>query len=217
MSPKKPPSQAKLNSQLRQVKSAAARAKRDVTKAQGDLKRSERQMRAASRTPPRVTYSSSEQSYLGQVHQQAERQAQANPDKRDVFLCHACGDRHGAARELHTYLGEFGVDVWFSEEDVPLGTPLLQQIDKGLRMSRIGLVLVTPNMLKSLANERGVAGKELAALLATERVVPVAHGVTYEVLSETSPLLASRSGLSTEEDTLEEVAAKIAETVSVSR
>jgi hypothetical protein len=63
--------------------------------------------------------------------------------------------------------------------------------------------------LKSLAAE-GIADKELSALLATDRVIPVVHGLTYEELREESPLLASRSGLSTGEDTLEQVAVKIA-------
>ena len=80
-------------------------------------------------------------------------------------------------------------------------------------MSRIGIVLATPNLLESLSAE-GTADKELSALLATDRVIPVVHGISYEQLREESPLLASRSGLSTEEDTLDEVAVKIANTGS---
>lgn len=40
------------------------------------------------------------------------------------------------------------------------------------------------------------------------------HGTTYEALREVSPLLASRSGLSTAEDTMANVAAKRAELVA---
>ena len=80
-------------------------------------------------------------------------------------------------------------------------------------MSRIGIVLATPEMLRSLSAE-GIAEKELSALLATDRVIPVVHGITYEALRDESPLLASRSGLSTEEDSLEQVAVKIANAVS---
>ncbi|BDO42103.1 hypothetical protein CELD12_15930 [Cellulomonas sp. NTE-D12] len=73
-------------------------------------------------------------------------------------------------------------------------------------------MLVTPSLLKSL-NAEGIADKELSALLATDRVIPVAHGTTFEALRDVSPLLAARSGLSTGESSLEEVAAKIADTV----
>lgn len=52
-----------------------------------------------------------------------------------------------------------------------------------------------------------------SALLATDRVIPVVHGISYEELRDESPLLASRSGLSTGEDSLEQVAVKIANAV----
>lgn len=99
--------------------------------------------------------------------------------------------------------------MWFSEEDIPLGSLMTREIDKGLRNSRIGIVLVTPALLKSLRNE-GIAEKELAALLNSRRVVPVAHGVTFDELYDVSPMLASHAGLSTAETSLDDVAAKIA-------
>ncbi len=105
--------------------------------------------------------------------------------------------------------------MWFSEKDVPLGTLLIREIDKGLRNSRIGIVLVTPALLKSIEQER-IAEKELSALLATDRVIPVAHGTTFEALREVSPLLASRSGLSTADSSLAEVAAKVAAAAAAS-
>lgn len=71
--------------------------------------------------------------------------------------------------------------VWFSEKDVPLGAPLLREIDKG------------------------IADKELSALLARDLLVPIVHNTTFEDLREVSPLLGSRSGLSTIEKSMEEV------------
>ena len=135
-------------------------------------------------------------------------------DLRDVFLCHAWDDRQGAAKELHDLLEGKGVKVWFSEKDVGLGVPLLRAIDKGLANSRVGIVLVTPALLRRLPSE-GIADKELSALLAGERLVPVIHQTTYEALREVSPLLASRSGLSTAEETMADVAAKLAELVTL--
>jgi hypothetical protein len=67
----------------------------------------------------------------------------------------------------------------------------------------------------ALFDRAGVADKELSALLATGRVIPVAHGTTFEALRDVSPLLAARSGLSTEESSLEDVAAKIVDTVRI--
>jgi hypothetical protein len=135
------------------------------------------------------------------------------PDLRDVFLCHAWDDRKGAAKELHDFLEERGVSVWFSEKDVPLGTSLLREIDKGLAKSKVGIVLVTPALLRRIKAE-GVAEKELSALLARDLLVPIVHDTTYEALREVSPLLGSRSGLSTAEGPMATIAAKLAELVA---
>jgi len=136
------------------------------------------------------------------------------PDLRDVFLCHAWDDRQGVAKELHDLLESRGVSVWFSEKDVGLGVPLLRAIDKGLANSRVGIVLVTPALLRRLPKE-GIADKELSALLARERLVPIVHETTYEALREVSPLLGSRSGLDTAEEPMADVAAKLAELVAL--
>ena len=136
------------------------------------------------------------------------------PDLRDVFLCHAWNDRKGAAKELYDMLKLKGVSIWFSEKDVPLGSPLLREIDKGLANSRIGIVLVTPAFLERVKSE-GISEKELSALLARDLLVPIVHETTFEALRNVSPLLGSRSGLSTSEETMGKVAAKIAELVTI--
>ena len=136
------------------------------------------------------------------------------PDLRDVFLCHAWDDRQGVAKDLYDMLIANGVSVWFSEKDIGLGEPFLRAIDKGLAKSRIGIVLVTPALLKSLP-KAGVADKELSVLLARDQLVPVVHDTTYEALRDVSPMLASRNGLDTSEMSMNDAAAKLAELATV--
>jgi len=159
-----------------------------------------------------VVYTPAEVRTLTPIRESVEKRAPL-PDPRDVFLCHAWDDRGGAAKELHDVLVSRGVSVWFSEKDVSLGTSLLREIDKGLAKSRVGIVLVTPALLDRLRRE-SIADKELSALLARDLLVPIVHGTTYEALREVSPLLASRSGLSTAEEPMANVAAKLAELVA---
>lgn len=166
-----------------------------------------------SRAGSPVVYTPAEVLALTPVRNSVENLAKL-PELRDVFLCHAWDDRQGAARELHDLLESRGVSVWFSEKDVGLGVPLLRAIDKGLANSRVGIVLVTPALLRRLPAE-GIADKELSALLARDRLVPIVHDTTYEALRDVSPLLGSRSGLSTAEDTMANVAAKLAELVAL--
>ncbi len=135
------------------------------------------------------------------------------PDLRQIFLCHAWDDRQGIAKELYDLLIARDVSVWFSENDIGLGEPFLRAIDKGLAKSRIGIVLVTPALLKRLPTA-GVADKELSVLLARNQLVPIVHNTTYDALREVSPMLASRNGLETAEMPLADVAAKLAELVT---
>ena len=167
-----------------------------------------------SKSGSSVSYTPSQIQSLEPIRETVEARAAQQPDLRDVFLCHAWGDRKEAAKELHDLLVAAGVKVWFSENDLGLGVPMMRAIDKGLANSRIGLVLVTPAMLERLPQE-SVADKELSTLLAGNQLIPIVHNTTYEALRNVSPMLASRTGLDTSEDSMTVVAEKIAELVEV--
>jgi hypothetical protein len=166
-----------------------------------------------ARASSAVWYTPAEVQELEPVRAQVERRAAA-PDLRDVFLCHAWDDRQGAAKELHDLLEARGVKVWFSEKDIALGEPFLREIDRGLAKSRVGIVLVTPNFLKRI-HGHSIADKELSVLLHGGKLVPVIHGTTFVELNDESPMLASRNGLSTAEDSMAEIATKLADLVAV--
>lgn len=166
-----------------------------------------------SRAGSSVSYTLTQVQSLMPVRNAVEANAAEQPDLRDAFLCHAWDDRQGAAKQLHDLLEAAGVKVWFSEKDLGLGVSMMRAIDKGLAASRIGLVLVTPALLARLPKE-SVADKELSAL-AGNRLVPIVHNTTYEDLRNVSPLLASRSGLDTAEDSMEVIASKVAELVTL--
>lgn len=161
-----------------------------------------------------VTYTPAEVRALTPVRRTVELRARLERDLCDVFLCHAWDDRRGAATELHDLLEAKGVSVWFSERDIVLGQPFMREIDRGLAKSRTGLVLVTPALLRRV-DSRGVSDKELSELLARDLLFPVIHGTTYAELRKVSPLLASRNGLDTSEDSMADIATKIAELVTV--
>jgi TIR domain len=144
-----------------------------------------------------VAYTTAEVRALTPIRETVEKLVPL-PEGRDFFLCHAWDDRAGAAKELYDLLQSRDVSVWFSEKDIGLGTPFLREIDRGLAKSKVGIVLVTPALLRRLQGE-SIADKELSVLLAREQLVPVVHGTTYEALREISPLLASRNGLNTQE------------------
>src|SRR6267154_6627391 len=119
-------------------------------------------------TKPRWSGAGSSQFYtpeevlaLTPIRETVEKRASL-PDLRHIFLCHAWDDRQGVAKELYDLLVSRGVSVWFSENDIALGEPFLRAIDKGLVKSRVGIVLVTPALLKRLPAPGAVADKELS-------------------------------------------------------
>jgi len=160
-----------------------------------------------------VTYTPDQVRALTPYRRTVELRGQ-QPELRDLFLCHAWDDRRGAAKELNDLLETEGVSVWFSEKDILLGQPFMREIDRGLAKSRAGLVLITPALLKRV-NNRGVSDKELSELLARDQLIPVVHETTYEEVRKVNPLLGSRHGLDTAEDSMEVIAAKIAELIAL--
>ncbi|TJY37410.1 toll/interleukin-1 receptor domain-containing protein [Pontimicrobium aquaticum] len=166
-----------------------------------------------SKSGSSIYYTPAEINTLTPVRRVVEKRA-GKPDIKDIFLCHAWDDRKESALELYDLLISNSVSVWFSEKDIPLGTSFLREIDKGLAKSKIGIVLVTPNFLKRVQNE-GVAEKELSALLARDQLVPIVHNTTYDELRDVSPLLGSRNGLDTQEETMGNIAKKLAELITV--
>jgi hypothetical protein len=76
-------------------------------------------------------------------------------------------------------------------------------------------VLVTPALLRRLNTDGSISDRELSALLARDQLVPIVHNTTFEALRDVSPLLGSRSGLSTAEDTMANIAGKLAELVAL--
>ena len=160
-----------------------------------------------------VTYTSDQVQALNRYRTTVESMG-VKVDLRDLFLCHAWDDRQTTATELHDALIAKNVSVWFSEKDILLGHPFMREIDRGLARSRVGLALITPSFLKRV-DGGGVSDKELSELLSRDLLIPVVHGTTYEEIRRVSPLLGSRNGLDTAEDSMDVIATKIAELVSL--
>jgi len=69
-------------------------------------------------------------------------------------------------------------------------------------------------MLQRLPAE-GIADKELSVLLSRDRIIPIVHDTTYDDLRDVSPLLGSRSGLDTAEESIEEIVTKLKELITL--
>ncbi|WP_210447624.1 hypothetical protein [Vibrio crassostreae] len=61
-----------------------------------------------SKSGSSVSYTSAQIQSLTPIRETVETRAAQQPDLRDVFLCHAWGDRKDAAKELHDLLEAAG-------------------------------------------------------------------------------------------------------------
>jgi hypothetical protein len=116
-------------------------------------------------------------------------------EMRDVFISHAWEDK-AFARPLAEHLRANGITVWFDEYELKLGDSLRRRIDDGLKHSRHGLVILSPDFFK-----KDWPQKELDALFSLEsterRILPLLHGLTHDELKQHAPLLADKFSLLT--------------------
>lgn len=154
----------------------------------------------------RVTYTPAEQSLAERVqHGIADR----DDREWDVFLSYARIDGSRTATELKSELENLGVHVWFDEVAIVPGRSQSLQMDKGLRVARSGVVLLTPAYLTG----RFWTERELGVLLGKPTLIPVLNEVTFTDVAEYSGFLPDLAGFETARDTIQVIAEKIATAV----
>ena len=118
---------------------------------------------------------------------------------RDFFISHAGEDRTEFVAPLVEELSvRRGKSVWYSEFELTLGDSLLRKIDEGLRMSRHGVVVLSPNFFRKpwpRAELDGLAAR--AAVEGRKVILPVWHGLGHAELAQYSPSLAGLVGIET--------------------
>lgn len=163
--------------------------------------------------PPARTVSSSP---LGAIRDAADEYADAlgvAPEDKDfdVFISHASEDKDDVVRPLAHALRDLGLEVWYDEFEMTIGKSLRRSIDKGLRASRFGIVILSPSFFA-----KGWPNYELDGLVTREVVggtpiiLPVWHKVTRDDVMRYSASLADKLARSTANVTVEDLAAEIA-------
>lgn len=127
----------------------------------------------------------------------------------DAFLSYARIDGAVIAADLRSHLEKLGAAVWFDEVAIQPGRSQSLQMDAGLRKARSGIAVLTPAYLTG----RFWTERELGVLLNKEVLIPVLHKVSFEDVRQYSGILPDLAGFTTEKDSVEEIAQKIAAAV----
>jgi len=131
-----------------------------------------------------------------------------NPKSWDVFISHASEDKD-FVRPLAIALQSLGVSVWYAEFSLRLGDSLSGSIDKGLALSRFGLVVISQHFIKKFWPERELRGLISREIEEGRVILPIWYGVTRQQVVGFSPTLADRVALNTEDLTAQDVAFQV--------
>jgi len=111
--------------------------------------------------------------------------------KWDVFICHASEDKKSVARPLAMKLKKMGLEVWYDEFEIVWGNSLMKSIDKGLKNSQYGIVILSPSFFKKQWPQKELGGlQNLSMAKDKDMILPLLHNLTHEKLTELSPLLS---------------------------
>jgi len=89
----------------------------------------------------------------------------------NVFISY--GRRHSLvfAKKLHSRLTAMNLDVWFDQNDIPLGVDFQEQIDEGIKRADNFVFIISPHSVKSVYCMKEI----VLALKYNKRIIPILH------------------------------------------
>jgi hypothetical protein len=116
----------------------------------------------------------------------------------EVFISHASEDKETVARPLARALSEAGVSVWFDEFTLTLGDSLWRSINRGIRDSAYGVVILSPFFFAKEWTQRELDGLASRQESDGKTILPVWHNVSRSDIEIFSPVLADKIAVSTQ-------------------
>lgn len=111
----------------------------------------------------------------------------------DLFICHASEDKTSFVRPLAEALRAENIEVWYDEFTLKLGDSIRRTIDKGLKQSRFGVVVLSPAFFAKKWPQYELDGLVEREMRGADKVIlPIWHGVTHDEVMEYSSPLAGR-------------------------
>jgi len=115
----------------------------------------------------------------------------------DIFISHATEDKDTLVRPLALALRAYGLRVWYDEFTLSFGDSLSESIDKGLAVSRFGLVVLSPHFIQKKWTRRELRGLTERDVHEEKIILPIWHNVSRSKVSAFSPPLADIIALDT--------------------
>ena len=117
----------------------------------------------------------------------------------DVFICHASEDKDTVARPLAEALQKKGLRIWYDEYTLKMGDSLRRTIDRGLRESKYGIVILSQNFFAKEWPQKELDGLAAREIDGKKVILPIWHDLTREDVLRYSPMLADRLAAKTKD------------------
>lgn len=126
----------------------------------------------------------------------------------DVFVSHAWEDKADFVEAFVQALKDREIKVWYDKSKIKWGDSMRARIDDGLRKSKFGVAILSPNYI---AEGKYWTKAELDGLFQMESIngktlLPIWHNLTKKQVMDYSPILASKLAMTTATMTAEEIA-----------
>lgn len=133
--------------------------------------------------------------------------------KYDVFISHASEDRDAIVRPLAIMLERLSVKVWFDEFSLQVGDSLSASIDKGLKESRYGLLVLSKSFLGKNWPDYEYRSLLTRQIDGEKVILPLWYDVDQNDVKDYSLFLADIKGLPITRDSLNQAVLAVVKAV----
>jgi len=139
-------------------------------------------------------------------------------EKYDVFVSHATEDKESFCDEFSKILKEkYGLEVWYDSVSIQWGDSIRTEIDKGLKKSKFGVVVLSRSYIKKYWTNYELEGLFQRESNGGKLILPIWHDITKKEVQDFSPSLAGKMAMNTAIMTADEIAEKLNELFKVSQ
>lgn len=137
---------------------------------------------------------------------------EADDEEYDVFISHAWEDKEKFVDRLVDEMKKAGITVWYDTAQLRWGDSMRQRIDDGLRKSKFGVVVLSPDYI---ADGKYWTQAELNGLFQKESIngkvlLPIWYNLNKEDVVNFSVMIADKKALKTSDMTAKEIAVELA-------
>ena len=133
-------------------------------------------------------------------------------EEYDGFVSHSTEDKESFANAFVQLLqDDFGLKVWYDAISIQWGDSIRTEIDKGLKKSKFGVVILSRSYISKYWTNYELEGLFQRESNGGKLILPIWHNITKQEVQNFSPSLAGKMAMNTAFMTPKEIAEKLYE------